>query len=363
MSSTPLWRLSASVSMQIPVIQIGRTVLQAQVFTWRHISILLLNLSLFCLCDLSLTAQGPASQTDLQELISDYFSVKKGKQNKVGQIRKVQNQIRRENQFQQTLQVTLETLAHKRHPTLTAPKQPIPNPGLSPPQRSANHPSSTDIQAGESAIADHVKDRDTSRRQGGIKQAYGIQLEPRAGRSFSDGKRLFQQGNYELASEIIMENRYTADAVNDPYYLNWLLKSLLAARRLEFIPHYLKQFHLQQDVLRESTDERDAELYYLIGRYYFALGNMQKAREIFVDYLYQFQGSYYVPNAYYWIARSLERDNYLEGARTVYLLVVSYFSQHDLQNIARYKASVISLYLLKKQAEDFLRSRGVDWTL
>ncbi|WGK68556.1 tetratricopeptide repeat protein [Candidatus Haliotispira prima] len=196
-----------------------------------------------------------------------------------------------------------------------------------------------------------------------ITQAYGVLLEARPGRSFFDGKQAFMRGNYWWASEIMMENRYTADAIADPYYLNWLLKSLLAARRLELIPPYLKQYRLRREVLRESSDERDAELFYLIGRYHFALGDMRLAREIFIDYLNQFSGSYYVPQNYYWIARSLEREEYLEEARTVYLLVVSYFSRHYLNSLAKYKAGVISLRLLKKQAEDFLRSRGVNWGL
>ena len=194
-----------------------------------------------------------------------------------------------------------------------------------------------------------------------INQVYGVRLKPKPGRSLNDGKRFFLRGNYQLASEIIIENRYTDQALIDPYYLNWLLKSLLASRQLELIPQYLKQYRLQPERLRNSTDKPDAELYYLIGRYHFAKGNMSLARDIFSDYLQRFHIGEHVPNSYYWIARTLERENYLEEARTVYLLVVSYYSQHHLHNLAKYKASVITLYLLKQQAENFLRSRGVDW--
>ncbi|MEM9424073.1 MAG: hypothetical protein AAF975_04715 [Spirochaetota bacterium] len=196
-----------------------------------------------------------------------------------------------------------------------------------------------------------------------IKQAYGVLLVPKRGRSFHDGKRIFQRGDYWLASEIIMESRYTAEALHDPYYPNWLLKSLLAARRLEYIPRYLKQYRLQREVLLQSKTKRNAELYYLIGRYHFAKGATRFARGLFVDYLYRFPEGEHTPNSYYWIARSLEREGYLKEARMVYLLVVSYYSYHYLTGLAEYKANTISLYLLKRQAEEFLRSRGVDWTM
>ena len=67
-----------------------------------------------------------------------------------------------------------------------------------------------------------------------------------------------------------------------------------------------------------------------------------------------------MPHSYYWIGRSLEQEGYLEEARPLYLLVASYFSQHYLHNLAKYKIGEISLSLLKKQAEDFLRSQGVE---
>ena len=191
-------------------------------------------------------------------------------------------------------------------------------------------------------------------------ESHGVQIRPNPGRSLDDGKRAFLNKNYALASEIMIENRYTKEALQDPYYLNWLLKALLAAGRLARIPDYLRQYRMQPDFLRKSTDARDAELYYLIGRYYFALGDMQKARSIFIDYLQQFPGSQYVPQSYYWIGRSLEQEGYLEEARPLYLLVAGYFSQHYLNDLAKYKVGEISLSLLKKQAEDFLRSQNVE---
>ena len=190
-------------------------------------------------------------------------------------------------------------------------------------------------------------------------ESHGVRLRSRPGRSLDDGKRAFLNRNYELASEIIIENRYTKEALRDPYYLNWLLKSLLASGRLEQMASYLQQYRLQPDFLRKSTDARDAELYYLIGRYYFVSGNMQKARSIFIDYLGQFPGSEYVPHSYYWVGRGLQQEGYLEEARLLYLLVVNYFSQNYLYSLAKYKIGEIGLSLLKKQAEDFLRSQGV----
>ncbi len=194
-----------------------------------------------------------------------------------------------------------------------------------------------------------------------IQKSYGVLLEPRRGRSFRDGKLAFARKQYRLASEIMIESRYTAEAVGDPDYLNWLFKSLLAARSFDTIPHFLKLYHLQPDILRLGKGERDAELYYLLGRYHFARGELILSRKILIDYLHQFPGSHYIPQTYYWIARGLELEGYLEEARTVYLLVVSYFSRHFLHGLSKYKAGTISLYLLKKQAEDFLRARGVDW--
>lgn len=189
------------------------------------------------------------------------------------------------------------------------------------------------------------------------KSPSSVLLKNPKGQSYEDGKTAFLRGNYELASQIIEENRYTDQALSDSLYPNWLLKALLAAENFERLGYYINLYQKQPQRFKSAYP---SELLYIIGRYYFETGRFSKARKVFTRYIIEYINKPYTPNCYYWIGESLESEGFLKEAQAVYLVLTTYFPDHESAQLASRQIKVTELKIVREQTQNLLFSKTIN---